>query len=195
VAGDVPCGGIPNFHQVRERVRTLRDTERDNILSFHRILQHINHVEIARFHNVFNVADNEELRIQYLLGNISADDLKFEIQKREKKREKERAQRRAYEVLVQGGTDVLTRIMAETDLEKKRAILDEIDALRIYVNELLAKINERLKLSVPQYTSNWGTIYPFSLTAKKELKKKEEADRAKLAAANALVTIATVPTN
>ena len=182
VAGDVPCGGIPNYHQVRERVRTLKPSEMELILNFHRIMQHINHVEIARFHNVFNVADNEELRIKYLLGNISANDLKFEIQKREKKREKERAQRRAYEVLVQGGTDVLNRIMAETDLDKKRAILDEIDALRIYVNELLAKINERLKLSVPQYTSNWGTIYPFSLTAKKELKKKAATTLAAIAA-------------
>jgi hypothetical protein len=183
VAGDVPCGGIPNYHQVRERVRTMRTTEMDTILNFHRIIQHVNNVEIARFHNVFNVADNEELRIQYLLGHITADTLKVSIQALEKKREKERAQRRAYELLVQGGTDVLSRIMAEVDLEKKRKILDEIDALRIYVNELLAKINERLKLSVPQYTSNWGITYPFGTVAKREQKKKEQADQAKIAAA------------
>lgn len=190
VAGDVPCGGIPAYHAVNTAVRTMKRTDVDLILNFHRIIQHINHVEVPRFHNVFNEADNEELRIQYLLGNITADNLKVEIQKREKKREKERAQRRAYEVLVQGGTDVLNRIMAEVDIDKKRQILDEIDALRIYVNELLAKINERLKLSVPQYTSTWGTSYPFGTTAKKEQKKKEQDERAKIAAANTLANIA-----
>jgi hypothetical protein len=57
--------------------------------------------------------------------------------------------------------------------------MEEIDALRIYVNELLAKVNDRLKLSVPQYTSNWSTVYPFSPSVKKLEKAKEEARRAK----------------
>lgn len=193
VAGDIPCGGIPVYHQVRDRIVGLRTTERDTILNFHRIINHIHHVEIPRFHNAFNAADNEELRIQYLLGNISADALKVEVQKLEKKREKERAQRRAYEVLVQGGTDVLTRLMAESDPDKKRAILEEIDALRIYVNELLAKINDRLKLSVPQYTSNWSTTYPFGTAAKRDQKRKEVEDRAKIIAATVLTTMNAAP--
>jgi hypothetical protein len=105
--------------------------------------------------------------------------MKVEVQKREKRREKERAIRRAMEVLVQAGTDLLRRLMAEADLAKKRSIMSEIDALRIYINELLAKVNERLKLSVPQYTSNWSTTYPFSPSVKKMEKLKEEAKRAK----------------
>ena len=193
VAGDVPCGGIPVYHDVRSRIVSLNKAGIDTVLTFHRVVTHIQHVEIARFHNVFNQADNEDMRIQYLLNYISADALKVEIQKREKKREKERAQRRAYEVLVQAGTDILRRIMAENDNEKKKDILNEIDALRIYVNELLAKIHERLKLSVPQYASNWATKYPFSPSVKKaeqlkkereEKLKREAADAARLQAAN-----------
>ena len=48
------------------------------------------------------------------------------------------------EVLVQAGTDLLRRIMAEVNPEKKKSIVDEVDALRIYVNDLLAKVHERL---------------------------------------------------
>ena len=177
VIGDVACGGIPTYHDVRQRLTGLLAKEQESVLNFHRIVQHVQHVELQRFHNVFNELDNQDIRIQYLLGNVTADDLKVEVQKREKRREKERAMRRAMEVLVQAGTDLLRRIMAESDLDKKRAILNEIDTLRLYINELLEKINERLKLSVPQYSSNWNTTYPFTPTAKKAKKLAEEKKR------------------
>ena len=179
VAGDVACGGIPAYHDVRSRLLGLGAKEIELVLNFHRIVTHVQHVDIQRYHNVFNQLDNQDLRIQYLLGHLSSELMKVEVQKREKRREKERAMRRAMEVLVQAGTDLLRRMMAEIDLQKKRSIMEEIDALRIYVNELLAKVNDRLKLSVPQYTSSWGTIYPFSPTAKKVEKAKEEAKKAK----------------
>jgi hypothetical protein len=179
VAGDVACGGIPGYHEVRQRLIGLLGKEQEIVLNFHRIVTHVQHVELTRYHNVFNQLDNQDLRIQYLLGNLDKELMKVEVQKREKRREKERAIRRAMEVLVQAGIDLLRRLMAEVDLEKKRSIMSEIDALRIYINELLAKVNERLKLSVPQYTSNWSTTYPFSPSVKKMEKVKEEAKRAK----------------
>jgi hypothetical protein len=115
------------------------------------------------------------MRIDYLLGRISSDELKVVVQQREKKREKERALRRAGEVLVQAGTDVLRRLIAEPDISKKRAIMEELDSLRIYVNGLYAKIHERLKLSVVQYKSDWTEHFPFSPSAKKrELEELEE---------------------
>jgi len=76
----------------------------------------------------------------------------------------------------------MRRIMAEPTVQGKKAIMDEIDALRVYINELLAKINERLKLSVPQYTNTWVTVYPFSPSAKKAEALKQAAAAAKTAA-------------
>ena len=144
----------------------------DSVLSFHRIITHIQHVDMPRYHNVFNPADNEDLRIQYLLGTITSEYMKSEIQKREKRREKERAIRRALEVLVQVGTDIIQRIIDEPDLPKKVLISKEIDSLRIYVNELLVKIHDRLKLSVHQYSKTWNTEWPFSAASKKEAAKR-----------------------
>ena len=172
VAGDVPCGGIPNYHELRGRLAGFLAKEIEYSLNFHRILQHVQHVELNRYHAVFNQQDNQDMRVHYLLGRLSAEDLKVEVQKREKKREKERAIRRAMEVLVQAGIDILRRMMAEPDTTKKRATLSEIDSLRIYINELLAKVNDRMKLSVPQYSSNWTTTWPFSAAAKKAAKEK-----------------------
>lgn len=172
VAGDNPCGGIPTYHEVNNRLISLGSKDIKYVLDFHRIVQHVQHVEIQRLHNVFNELDNQDIRILYLLGRITQDEIKVEVQKREKKREKERAVRRAMEVLVQAGTDILRRIMSETDINKKRLIVEEIDALRLYVNELLAKIHERMKLSVQQYGSDWRTTWPFSAAIKKFEKAK-----------------------
>jgi hypothetical protein len=174
VVGDVACGGIPHYTEVRNNISGLSTMEKNMILNFHRIIQHVQHAELPRYHNVFNENDNQDLRINYLLGYTNADTLKVTIQQREKKREKERAIRRALEVLVQAGTDLLRRIMVETDINKKAAILDEVDALRIYINDLLAKVHDRLKLSVEQYKSDWTTHHPFSPTAKRAEKLKEQ---------------------
>lgn len=193
--GDVPCGGIPHYSTVRNAVRDLKAKDGEIILSFHRILNHVQHVEIARMHNVFNQNDNEDLRIEYLLGNISKDIIKITVQQREKKREKERAVRRALEVLVQAGTDLMTRIIAEKEVDKKLQLLVEIEGLRKFVNELLAKIHERLKLSVPQYTATWNTEHPFSPTAKKAKleKEKEEARKARQRQLDAAVPFGPAP--
>jgi len=174
VLGDVACGGVPTYHEIRGRLIGLLAKEAELIMQFHRVLNHVQHAELQRYHNVFNEADNEDLRVQYLLGNINADTLKLSVQAKEKKREKERAIRRALEVLVQAGTDILRRIMAGKDGEEKRAIIPELDALRIYVNELLAKIHQRMKLAVHQYKSNWETHNPFTTAGQKREAYLEE---------------------
>lgn len=162
VAGDVACGGIPHYQELRVSLIGLLPKEVELIMQFHRTLTHVQHVELIRYHNVFNEADNQDLRVNYLLGHINQDILKTEVQAKEKKREKERAIRRALEVLVQAGIDLTRRIMAEIDPVKKRAIMEEIDALRIYVNELLTKVYHRMKLSVNLYKANWETHNPFT---------------------------------
>ena len=189
VAGDMACGGIPHYAQVRNSLVGLLANEVTAILGFHRVVNHVQLAELPRFHNVFNQADNEDMRIAYLLGNINADALKVQVQQREKKREKERAQRRALEVLVQAGTDIIRRIMAETDATKKRAIIEEIDALRIYINELLTKVHERLKLSVGIYKSDWSIHHPFSPTVKSREKRLERERLARLEAARIAQTL------
>ena len=178
VAGDVACGGIPHYNDFRNSLRGFLPKEIELVMQFHRILNHVQHAELARYHNVFNEADNQDLRIQYLLGHIDADLLKVNVQAKEKKREKERAVRRALEVLVQAGTDLCRRIMAEVDVDKKRAILDEVDALRIYVNELLTKVYNRMKLSVNLYKSNWDTHNPFTAAGQRREAQLEAARKA-----------------
>jgi len=179
VPGDIPCGGIPSYREITIGIKGM-DLKKEvpYLTTFHRTLNHVEQYTLPRYHNVFNEADNEDMRIDYLLGRITSDELKVVVQQREKKREKERALRRAGEVLVQAGTDVLRRLIAEPDISKKRVIMEELDSLRIYVNGLYAKIHERLKLSVIQYKSDWTEHFPFSPSAK----KREVEEAAKTAA-------------
>ena len=174
VAGDLPCGGIPSYHNLRNNLRAacFIVSDMEKVLTFHRILNHIQQVDLQRYHNVFNPADNEDLRIHYLLNVIGPEYLKSEIQKREKRREKERAIRRALEVLVQAGIDILQRIIAEEEVAKKLKITEEIHILRLYINELLSKIHERLKMAIHQYNENWQV---YNLKIVREKKKETVA--------------------
>jgi hypothetical protein len=88
VLGDVACGGIPHYTEVRNRLTGLLANEMNAVMNFHRVVQHVQHVDMARYHNVFNETDNQDMRIQYLLGNMNLDVLKVTIQQREKKRER-----------------------------------------------------------------------------------------------------------
>jgi hypothetical protein len=175
VAGDMACGGIPAYHELRQSLRSsgLGSDKLNIVLDFHRLLVHIQHVDLPRYHNAFNALDNQDLRIDFLLKKITEEDLKVEVQRRERKREKERAVRRALEVLTQAGTDILRRIMNSQDATEQVKIIQELNGLREYVNELFAKIHERMKLSVPQYDEKWQTYYPFGATAKKVAKIAE----------------------
>lgn len=178
VPGDVACGGIPHYNEVRTRLVGFLPKEVEIVMQFHRVLNHVQHTELTRYHNVFNQADNQELRVNYLLGHIDQMVLKTEVQAKEKKREKERAVRRALEVLVEAGTDLLRRIMAETEVDKKRSILDELDALRVYVNELLTKVYNRMKLTVNLYKANWETHNPFTPAGTRREAQLEAARKA-----------------
>ena len=86
------------------------------------------------------------------------------------------------ELIHEGRVHDISKLKDETFVKYKGKtdIINEINALRIYINELLAKINQRLKLSVPQYTDNWVAVYPFSPSAKRaEVLKVENERRAK----------------
>jgi len=75
-------------------------------------------------------------------------------------------------VLVQAGIDILQRILAEEEAGKKIKITEEIQILRLYINELLSKIHERLKMSIHQYNENWQV---YNLKIQREKKKETVA--------------------
>ena len=174
-AGDVPCGGVPYYHTLSASLRRFSTTIQNQIMGIHRLTQEMNDYYLTRYQGHFNVNDNGDLGVRYLVKEINKEQLKQELAKREVKRNKHLAIRAVLEMFVTTSTMMLNNIVNETptsveDLEK---ILTEYNNLRKYVNESLMGVSRMKSCSVPQVGENWRYV-PFAKCAKKTrvVKKK-----------------------
>jgi prefoldin subunit 5 len=124
---DVLCGGMPNFWDIRRRMRRvflvtthINQVPSSNInekykgstkvieiiTSFNRQIQHITHVSLVNVReNVNNNNNYEELRVNYILNRISKDKLASEIFRKDKLRKKNTDMLHLFELISVVGID------------------------------------------------------------------------------------------
>lgn len=164
--GEGGCGALPGYHDLRSRINSIRGLtpfEKTLVETMHqRVNDMLNRVlRDMPAENI--VGDNSDLRISYLLDELTdVDSWKRELQKREKQREKRRAIRRVIEMFTTVAADLLHRIMTETrtivEAETEtavRGIFGELEALRVYFNEQLEIVGKRFDCVVPSITPEW----------------------------------------
>lgn len=143
--GDIPCGGLPNLRHVLQKY-----TYKSCVFDIHRLCTHIQAVEI---HNDDAIINNRDLRIKYLLGDLSLENLKHEIQKREKSINKKREISTILNTFIVVSSDIFRRII-ETQTEEEN-IKNEFNSIRIYTNDLLRDVSRVFLCVVPQITEYW----------------------------------------
>ena len=116
------------------------------ITSLQRQLVHLSEVEIPALQYRYRNTDNLDLRLKYLTNELSREDFKMMLQRREKKREKDLAAREIYEVLVNVGRDTLWAFI-EARLSHLQAA-DELRNIAIYANQHLSNISTQYKMKV-----------------------------------------------
>lgn len=118
------------------------------VANCHRGLQHFVHFEIPR--HPINLVGGEiftQLRVKYILKEISEDDWKQELQRTEKKNEKNIAYRHVFDMLVAVGTDMFRRISGSVTEKDVTAVVNEMETLRVFFNEAISKIANRFASS------------------------------------------------
>lgn len=167
--GDMVCGGIPpvvtirtkfmsayNINDTRYRSGNLyRDVPRmhsedeilyNKILDSHRIINHINRVELRNYRTDQN-ENNLDLRVKFLMKEIEENDWKRELQKREKARVKKVAIYQVLSMVDEVGTHMFLR-----ELETKESfqiVSAEFETLRVYANNEFLKIGKRFNCRTP----------------------------------------------
>jgi prefoldin subunit 5 len=157
--GDIPmaCGGMPAFWTVHPF--TIKWQKVDGrllkIQSLHRVLGHIQDIELRRNRpDIFT--NNQDLRVSYLLSEISEADWKQELQKREKKREINTARRNVYEMLVTIGTDLMNKLLRSKTAEEIKETIDEFDKVIEYYNDSIRNVAERFgSKSIKVFNEDW----------------------------------------
>jgi len=161
--GDVPCGGIPHYAHLERSLRNLTVEPRRFLLGVHRITSEISDQHMNQFQGNFNVNDNGDLGVKYLMKVISKDTLKAELVKREVKRNKHLAIRSVLEMFVNTSITLLNNLTGDAvkgDSDVNTLVL-EFRNLRKYVNDALMNVSRMKHCSVPQLSDTW-TWKPFN---------------------------------
>lgn len=143
VPGDVPCGGLPGVWELENSLRAHHVPQglRLEIMDCHRIIRHIQHVDMHGLANQYNVNDNADLRLAFLIKVIDEAEWKRKLQQREKKREKELALRHIYEMFTVTGSEILHEVV--NGAKAPRAAALQLRSLQEYANTSIDKVASR----------------------------------------------------
>uniref|UniRef100_A0A6C0IIE0 RING-type domain-containing protein n=1 Tax=viral metagenome TaxID=1070528 RepID=A0A6C0IIE0_9ZZZZ len=164
--GDVVCGGLPNVREVTNKIttsgaynsRTLYDF---TILNIHRLQLHFTafNVEPLR-REVRDEQDYEKERIQYIVQEISREELATKVIRKDKARKIKVAVLHVCELFIAVGIDLFQQIMSseKTNLafaDELEARIAEYDNLRQYCNEQFKGISMLYGVCVPVIDNAW----------------------------------------
>jgi hypothetical protein len=156
-AGDVPCGGVPYYAHLQRAIRGFTNPEQAIVMYIHRITSEIADQRIQIYQAQFNVNDNGDLGVLYLMKEIDKGAMKIELAKRELKRNKHLAIRAVLEMFVTTSTMMLNNVVNDppTTDEGRQLFLLEYGNLRKYVNDSLMLVSKMKSCSVPQIGDKW----------------------------------------
>jgi hypothetical protein len=139
--GDIPCGGIPTFRELRQ-INAHMD-----ILQFVILLQDLDRDLVYRYGGLWD-EDNRYLRVAYMLNELSETHFKRELQRRDKQREKFRDITNIFRMIIDTGGDLLRQYVLER--ERYLEIMDIIHKLTDYANEVIGQIRKRYTCIIPR---------------------------------------------
>jgi hypothetical protein len=108
---NVMCEGLPS---------------RDNIMRTHQMLEHITWVCVYTRDAIARNGNNHDLRVKFLRKQITEDDFKTKLQRKEKHRRHKQAYLNIYNLLVTVGTQAFLQFMANRDPNALFAMIREI---------------------------------------------------------------------
>lgn len=133
---------IQHFVKHGNYFREITQKIDEYIIYVARSVIHIRSVEQNRFRNN-NLTDNMDLRINYMLNIIDKDNLKTNLQKREKKEQKNNDINGVLTLYVNCMTDLFYRLI--DDIKEYKNILSEMHELRTITNDILQEISVTYK--------------------------------------------------
>ena len=137
--GDIPCGGIPTYRELREAG------------SSNDIMNLASYIFFAERENMYidiEPVNNLSLRVSYMLNELDENDFKVFLQRQEKFKDKMRDLSNIYEMLTHSGGDLLRQFILDT--ERETEIIDMIKKLFSYANEVFTNIRTRYNCVTPK---------------------------------------------
>lgn len=144
------CGGFPGdmfLYDKNFRIFLIPHIERFGyeynmldqlLLEIYRQTIHIREIELRHLPNIMDNLNNQDLRIKFLMKEISEEEFKLKLQRREKEREKKLEYRDVLDTYVNVMQDLLNELKNSKDYTK---FLEEEQKIRIYADHGIFSIN------------------------------------------------------
>ena len=201
--GEIACGGMPNWWNIRNIMRNryyvLHSPHRnefrkfiENIGDLHRTFAHIQHYELQRARQkIRDNANHEPDRIRYLLKQITKEELANNVIRKDKLRRKYTELVHIYELIHVVSVDLFRWIENYIDNEAPKSQfndveliimtninekINELEGLRVYANEQLGTISVSYNQKVPQFRPITWTMDSKKFSLKKA-KAKAKASK------------------
>ena len=153
--GDVPCGGLPGWHDLAMKFKLRQSPWYNLIGSAHRSIAHTQHVLIPRYTTDVRT-DNRDLRIKYMIGDLPDDEFKKKIQQRDKARQRKADIRQVCEMVMAVLTDLFQSFDRSGDLQ---TFIDSVNEFRGHVNLTLSKVSSRWNnCATPTFNTNFEFV-------------------------------------
>lgn len=158
--GDVPCGGLPSIYTISNLLRKFRlnnnNPDIEKLYSIHRATSHIQYTEIPRYEHVEQTQNtHSDLRVKYMLKEISEDSWKSTLQKREKKNSKNLEISQILQMFIDTSSDIFRNVVQAPAMDQIEVDVQTLESLRKYSNESLDKISKRYACVVPHIFEDW----------------------------------------
>ena len=161
--GNIPCGGLPDSYYMRRALNLCTKKELDDFMNIYRICTHIIEVERHRFERHLAPNNNNDIGVKYMMNDISEDDWKTQLARRERDRQKSNEIRDVLDAFNGATIDLFRRIDATTlnHYTKEqgetliRQVTLELNALREFTTEALCGVSKGFGCSVPLIMPDW----------------------------------------
>lgn len=143
------CGDIPTYWQLYDHCRNLKidkDYSDDVCNTFIRTINHNEAVEIPKYTREH---DTQQLRVEYMMGELTEEKFKHTIQMWEKARFKNLELHRIIQLHVTACKDIANRLYASKSIEQFKSIWAEVQQLESYVLDLMKVIAKRYNCKTP----------------------------------------------
>lgn len=137
--GDIPCGGVPSFRELREIGAT------NEILQYAMV---VHQMERENMYLDLRPIDNTQIRVTYMLNDIDEQTFKNFLQRQEKYIEKSRDLSNIFEMMANTGGDLLRQYVI--DPERHDEIINLLQKIVDYGNDIFESIRKRYNCRLPR---------------------------------------------
>ena len=136
--GDIPCGGRPTYYELQD-IGASQD-----ILNVSTILLIMDRELLYKYGHTYT--DNLQLRIHYMMNNMTEEEFKIHIQRRDKHNSKTRDIQDIYRMYIDTVGDILRQYMLNPS---EQDFMEDIRGLTGYTNLVMERIRKRYTSRVP----------------------------------------------